>query len=182
MSNVVTADSLKKSIFEGSFDTRMAIVSLYLWLLFGFLSSMVSCDLQRAMQTSMLTRHIVGVISFFFLFTIMDTNKSVHIATILVKTLFVYSIFIMMSKSKKHFAYPLLFILVWDQMMKYHIEYLEARNEDASKWKKVREVTHIAIYVLIFTGFIAYGVRQHNEFGSDFDLKLLVFGHQCRLK
>jgi hypothetical protein len=51
------------------FDYRDAIAGFLLWLLFGFLSSMVSCDLQRFMQSHLLFRHFVGLVSFFFLFT-----------------------------------------------------------------------------------------------------------------
>lgn len=31
------------------FDSKKALAALYLWLLFGFLSTMVSCDLQKWM-------------------------------------------------------------------------------------------------------------------------------------
>ena len=52
------------------FDGKKSLSALYLWLLFGFLSTMVSCDLQKWMVDNTFFRHVIGIIAFFFLFTV----------------------------------------------------------------------------------------------------------------
>ena len=87
-------------ILSKTFDTKFVLTAIYLWLLFGFLSTMVSCDLQRWMRHSSLFRHFVGIISIFLLFTYSDFNNTTHIALLWAKTLFIYVMFLLMMKSK----------------------------------------------------------------------------------
>ena len=57
------------------FDSRTAITGLYIGLLFGFLSTLLSCDIKRFINNSVYFRHFIGLISFFLLFTITDKNN-----------------------------------------------------------------------------------------------------------
>jgi hypothetical protein len=164
-------------------DARTALTGLYLWLLFGYLSSMVNCDLQKLMTENMYFRHIVGIIAFFFLFTVIDKDNKLHIIDIWKKTIFIYAIFLLMIKSKWYFSLPVLSILVVDQTIKTHIEYLTNLNENdknIQEFEKTRSLFYKLMIVIIIIGFIHYSVRQYNEFGKDFSLVKLLLSSKCK--
>lgn len=168
------------------FDSRSALTGLYLWLLFGYLSSMISCDLQKLMTKNNVIRHIVGIVAFFFLFTLIDSqNKShIHIGYIWLKTLIVYLIFILMTKSKWYFSLPVLLIIIIDQSIKFHIEYLNDINssdKSINEFEKLRNILYILLIGLIIVGFTHYGIRQYNEFGNDFSITKLLFTSKCNM-
>ena len=170
---------------SSNFDTRSALSGLYLWLLFGYLSSMVSCDMQRWMQDSLLFRHFVGIVAFFFLFTIIDNNNTTAIYYIWMKTLLVYFIFLLMIKSKWYFSLPVFLILIVDQSLKSHNDYLakkDPNDPEIVKLNQARNGLYIALISLIVIGFIHYFFRQWHEFGKDFSPAKLLFASTCKLQ
>jgi hypothetical protein len=169
-----------------TFDTKSALSALYLWLLFGFLSTMISCDLQRWMVHNQLFRHFIGIVSFFFLFTILDrTNKS-SINEIWIKTIVVYCIYVLMTKSKWQFALPVLILLLIDQSINVHIKYIKAnptenKNKTTDYWTSIRYYLDIIMVVLILLGVIHYIIRQNKEFGKGFSWSKLLFVSKCSI-
>jgi len=167
------------------FDARTAIAGLYLWLLFGFLSTMVSCDIKRFMD-NIYFRHFIGLISFFLLFTITDKENNLNIGGIWIKTFFVYFIFLMMTKSKWFFSIPVLLLLIIDQSYKFEIDFIQKDKKNSTYYHKqhnydnIRKPLDYAIIILIVIGFIHYAVRQYNQFGSKFSFTKLLLYHTCR--
>lgn len=173
-------------VLNKTFDVKFALSALYLWLLFGFLSSMVSCDLQRWMMSNWLFRHVIGIISFLLLFTIIDTSNQVSINILIAKTLIVYFIFILMTKSKWYYALPVLILLTIDQLCKAQVDYY---NKDKEKYKnkienfiKIREILSVLIVLFIIIGFVSYTIRQKNEYKEKFSINRLLFSHECKIK
>jgi len=163
-------------------DSQSEIIGLYLWLLFGYLSSMVTCDLQKLMKDNILFRHFIGIVSFFFLFTIHNSNNC-HIIILLQKTILIYFIFLVMIKSKLYFALPVLFLLIIDQIIKYHKEYLYKKNKldkSIKKYEYLRIIINKIIKFLIIIGFLDYVILQYLEFGNDFLLYKLIFFNNCK--
>ena len=163
-------------------DVRNAIAGLYLWLLFGFLSSIVSCDIKHLMTHNIFFRHIVGIIAFFLLFTVIDTDNDSSVLNIWIKTLYIYFIFLLMTKSKWYFSIPVLLLLVVDQSLKFQIKFEEKRKTNGSTmlYENIRDKLNICIIAIIIIGFIHYAIRQYNEYGSKFSLVKLILHHTCR--
>lgn len=172
-------------------DIRTAITGLYLWLLFGFLSSIVSCDVKRLMTHNVFVRHIVGIISFFLLFTVIESNNQLDVFSIWTKTVYIYFIFLLMTKSKWYFSIPVLLLLVVDQSLKFQIKFEESRKENKEKenkendptilrYENIRNNLYVCIIALIVAGFVHYTFRQYNEYGSKFSLVKLLLYHSCR--
>ena len=167
---------------SNTFDTKTALSGLYLWLLFGYLSTMVSCDLQRWMRDSLLFRHFVGIIAFFFLFTVLDTSNKAPIAALWIKTFFIYAIFLMMVKSKWYFAVPVLLLLVGDQSLKVHADYISKDGKDKKTVYQIdyyRQLINKLIIALVVGGFFHYMFRQWNEFGDQFSFSTFLFSYGC---
>jgi hypothetical protein len=168
------------------FDARTAIVGLYLWLLFGFLSNMVSCDIKRFMN-NVYFRHFIGVVAFFLLFTITDKDNDLNIGSVWLKTFFIYFIFLMMTKSKWFFSIPVLILLIIDQSYKFEIDFIEKNKKETikhdnkiQKYENIRKYLYYAIITLIVVGFIHYALRQYKQFGSKFSFTKLLLYHTCK--
>ena len=176
------------------FDARTAIAGLYLWLLFGFLSNMVSCDIKRFMNNTYF-RHFIGLVSFYLLFTITDKDNNLNIVSIWLQTFFVYFIFLMMTKSKWFFSIPVLLLLIIDQSYKFQIDFIqkdkkeskdnkdnkEIKNDNkVETYENIRKYLYYTIIILIVIGFIQYAVRQYKEFGSKFSFSKLLFYSSCK--
>ena len=167
-------------------DIRTAIAGLYLWLLFGFLSSIVSCDVKRLMTNNVFVRHIVGIISFFLLFTVIESDNHLDVFSIWTKTVYIYFIFLLMTKSKWYFSIPVLLLLVVDQSLKFQIKFEEKRKEKKENdptilgYENIRNNLYVCIIALIVAGFAHYTFRQYNEYGSKFSLVKLLLYHSCK--
>ena len=184
-------------------EIRTAVAGLYLWLLFGFLSSIVSCDINRLMTHNVFFRHVVGIISFFLLFTVLEPDNEMDIFSIWTKTIYIYFIFLLMTKSKWYFSIPVLLLLLVDQSLKFQINFEKQKEvkemgetgetgetgekvengENGStivRYENIRNKLNVSIIALIVVGFLHYTFRQYNEFGPKFSLVKLVFYHSCR--
>ena len=166
-------------------DVRTAIAGLYLWLLFGFLSTMVSCDIKRLMTTNVYVRHVVGIISIFLLFTVIETENELDIFSIWMKTVYIYFIFLLMTKSKWYFSIPVFLLLIIDQSLKFQIKFEENKKQETTKplvarYENIRNHIYTGIMGLIVVGFLQYAVRQYNDYGSNFSLVKLLLHHNCK--
>jgi hypothetical protein len=157
---------------SGTFDTTNALSSMYLWLIFGFMSALLNCDLQRMIQNNPLMMHAFGLTAFFFLFTVLDSKNNNSVLNIWLKTMFIYVLFILMTKSKWYFIIPVLALLLVDQSIKKDILFRNDRGEDVVAYKKTQEwltyvINNIIIFIIII-GTIHYAYIQKKEYGSRF--------------
>jgi len=184
MSDWINTSEFTK-VFNTSFDTKTGLASLYLWILFGFLASMINCDFQRWINSNILFRHFVGIIGFFLLFSVITVDGSSPIGDVWLKTIFVYGIFLLMIKMKWYFSVPIFLILIVDQSMKVQQEYLKRKDKKDPSLKKIETVRNYfnpLICVLAIVGFSFYAIRQKNEFGKNFSWIKLLFHSTCKTK
>jgi hypothetical protein len=171
-----------------TFDTTNAISGMFLLLIFGYLAAMLNCDLQRMLMQHPLWIHLFGLTAFFFLFTIIDTNNKSSIGIVWLKTVLIYVLFVLMTKSKWYFVVPVLVMLLIDQSVKKDIAIREAKGEDTSKYRKRQEtltkILNITIIVVIVAGTLHYMIFQKLEYKSNFSLFQFFFGvnRNCKEK
>jgi hypothetical protein len=151
------------------------------------LSSIVSCDIKHLMTHNIFFRHIVGIIAFFLLFTVIDTDNESDVFNIWMKTMYIYFIFLLMTKSKWYFSIPVFVLLVVDQSFKFQIKFEEKQKEKRKNngptmalYENIRDKLNVCIIALIVIGFMHYAIRQYNEYGSKFSLVKLILHHTCR--
>lgn len=166
--------------FSGTFDTTNAMSGMFLWVVFGYLSVLLNCDLQRFLRNHPAVVHLFGVVAFFFLFTLLDSNNKTSIGVIWFKTFFVYLLFVLLTKSKWYFAVPVLGLLLLDQTLKKNVLIKEAAGEDVAKNREFQQdatsLINKAIIVLIVLGTLHYMHLQYKEYGSGFSLAKFFFG------
>ena len=163
--------------FSGTFDTTNALASMFLWLIFSFLSIMINCDLQRFIRSNPLFFHLIGLLAFFFLFTLLDSNNTSSIGIIWIKTIFIYLLFLCLIKSKWYFIIPVLGLLLIDQTIKKDIAFKKNRDptQDLSINKKISQYINIFIIVLIIIGTIHYMFLQKKQHKDNFSLFKFFF-------
>ena len=168
-----------------TFDTSSALAGLYLWLLFGFFTSLLGCDLQRLVSQNMYIKHFLALISFFFLFTLLDPGNRSSISQIWLKTVLVYVLFVMSTKSKAWASILILVLLIIDQTLKTQLNYLNTQESpDAaviSRLEQWRRLLYQLMIVVIVAGFAHYYIYQKGEYGDTFNLPSFIFGTpKCR--
>ena len=159
-----------------------SLSNVYLWIIFGYLSSMIGCDVQNLMINNLTVRHIVGLVTFFFLFTSIDKNSAhQHVAILWLKTIILYVIFIMVSKSSWHFSAPVLVLLVIDMCIKTQEDYYSTNGiyYNIQLYSTIHKVIYITIVLLAFIGILANGVYEKEQLGDAFNLTKFVFDYKC---
>lgn len=167
--SVKTDTIVKTEPPEQGFDTNTALAGLYLWLMFGYLSTLLSCNVQRLLTNNIYVKHFMAIICFFFLMTAIDKDNKLHPIAALKKTAIVYVVFMLSVKSR---ILPLyMIILLIDQIVLLYINYLEnkKKTKDIEYWKKIRDYTFKGFIILSVLGFIDYGLIKYDKFGSSTD-------------
>ena len=81
---VKTSDKIKPVKY---FDTSTALAGMYLWLLFGFFSSLLGCDLQRAVTNNIYIKQIIknmykgSITSYIFLMSMINKKDIIPVIT-----------------------------------------------------------------------------------------------------
>jgi hypothetical protein len=163
-----------------TFDTTFALSAMFLWIIFSYLANMLNCDLQRLLKSSLLVVHISGILAFFFLFTLLDPNNKSSIGAIWLKTLFVYILFVAMTKSKVFFVVPVLILLLIDQSLKKEVAIREAKGlpDEVFKGRQeyISKIINITIIVIIAIGSLHYLYLQSIQHRNKFSFKQFFFG------
>lgn len=170
---------------SGTFDTTNALSCMFLWLIFGYLASMVNCDIQRFLHHYPIVFHSFGFLAFFFLFTLLDSNNKSSIWIVWAKTIFVYLLFVLMTKSKWYFVLPVLALLLIDQSIKKQVAFLKASQKDTQKLEefqnKATKAINILIIVLIIIGTLDYMRMQKIEYRDRFSFyKFFMITTECK--
>jgi len=104
-------------------------------------------------------------------------DNTLSLSEIWWKTLLIYGLFIMLTKSKIQYVGIVLLLLLGDQCVNSTIQSKLQKNkdEDVSKLKTARTYIKYVIFGVILVGFISYFFRQLNDH-KDFSIFTLFFG------
>lgn len=171
--------------FSSSFATTNAMSGMYLWLLFGLLSSHINCDMRRIMSSNKIAMHMISLIAFFFLFTVVDSSNNSNLLTTWVKTVVVYVLFVMTTKSKWYFVIPVLGFLFIDQSLKKHYSFEKAELEKngksidettEKKYENLIKLINIAMIAVIVVGMLHYMWLQKIQYKDKFSISKFFLG------
>jgi hypothetical protein len=122
-------------------------------------------------------------IVFSFIITPRDGALTIENSRRLLGKILVFVIFLLIIKSKWYYSLPVFLLLVIDQSLKVHSEFLKSVNKDDPNivsTEKIRKTMSYIIYILIIMGFIAYGIRQYYDYGMNFSWIKLLFYSSCK--
>lgn len=162
------------------YDSTFILSSALLWIMFGYLGKMLSCDLIRALSNP-LVMHLVGLTSFFFLFAVVNNNSGNHLGLIWLKTVVSYTLFVMLGKTKWYYTVPVIALLMIDQSLKLQCQYYQSIDDsyNPAGIDGARTVISYIIYGLIIVGFVFYVMKQRADFGNDFSWDKLLMVYDC---
>jgi len=165
------------------FDTSDALTLIILWIVFGYLTVMLNCDIQRLLMNHPVFLHAMALVVFFFLFTTLDPKNQADAASIAIKTFFVYIVFLLITKSKWYFALPVIVLLLIDQGIKRWEDSTNVSVSDRiTKNKTYVYSSKFVIMTLVILGTIDYARIQKNEYKSQFSWFKFFFGLSNRCK
>jgi Ca2+/Na+ antiporter len=177
----------------------------YIILVAKYFDKMLSCDFQRFMETNILAKHVLAFISAFYVIVITETDKENTDKTMFdyfVTTLSIYLIFLLSTKAKAQYVFPMLLLLLIDQLLKV---YVDTKENKAKKEKEqglpqeyqgenknnlteidiisiIRKILGYSIIILIIVGFFSYYFRQRAEFGESFSTSKFILGtFKCKM-
>ena len=164
---------------ETSFDGTGSFAMLYLWMIFGYLGVLLNCDLQKMISQHAVLRHALAIIAFYFLFTALDPNNNVHVIYVFLKTIIVYCLFVLATKTRWYFSGIALLLLFIDQVIKNHISYLEKQEapiETRELLTKTRRYILWLLIAVIIIGNIDYIIKQKSDHSVAFSWTTFILG------
>ena len=158
---------------------------------------MLSCDFQRFMETNILAKHAVAFISAFYVIVLTETDKEDNDKSMLdyfLTTLVIYGIFVLSTKAKAQFVFPMLILLLVDQLLKVYMDMREKKTKKENKKEEdkgelstssletIRLLLGYGIMGFITVGFLSYYFRQRSEFGANFSTSKFILGtFKCKM-
>lgn len=142
--------------------------------------------MQLWMKDNVVFRHFVGIVAFFFLFTVLDQKNQRGIKEVWTKTIIVYAVFVLMTKSKWYFSLPVLILLVIDQNIRIHVQDIKKRsandgNETTRKYEEMQRAIDVLLGILVVMGAGHYAYRQKKEFKDDFGWNKFFLMSKCKV-
>lgn len=164
-------------------DITTVFSAIILWLIFGFFSPLLNCNLQHLLTKNVFAKHIGCIICVFFLIAVFVAPPTQELGVTWIQTLILYVFFIMATKSKLFPIIVVLVLLVIDQSIRLEIERRLALDPDAdvSNWNKARTYLLYIIAILIVMGCAWYYVIKYQEYGESFSNVTFFFGsNSCK--
>jgi len=159
-------------------ELKDALLLLYVIMVSSFLEPLFSCDLQRLFTESIVAKHILGIISTFFLITLTNEDEIRSLPEMFKTTGIIYGMYILSIKSKARFALLMLGTLTADQILRVQVGIINKRDTEKvardgdlalkNKLIKVRAAMTWVIVALIVGGMLHYYIRARMEFGDQF--------------
>jgi len=167
-------------------ELKDSLLLLYIVMVAGYLESLFSCDLQRLFSESILAKHVLAIISVFFLITLTNEKEIKSLPEMFKTTGIIYGLYILSTKAKSVFVIPMLCTLFADQILRVQVDIIDrreteklARDGDAAMRAtliKIRAAMTWIIVALIVGGMLHYYIRARLEFGPAFSTATFFAG------
>lgn len=155
---------------------------LYLIVAANFVEDLFSCDLRRALASSLLMKHAVLILGSVFWVAESYVNDGSHFAALLAKAIGVYVLFVMSTKSQMWALAPILGLIICDQLVRLYVKTSsDESSTNLDRMERLRIGLQAACVLLIVVGFVSYAVKQKADHGSDFSMARFLLGTlKCR--
>lgn len=168
------------------FGALPAIMIFYLLIFGNYVAELLPCKLQAFISKSIIARHIIGFFTLMFFVVLSERSfisGQLSITEILGKTLIVYMIFLISSRSDVLFwsigTGLLLVYYVIDLYEKEHPD--DKDSETGETLKLVLKILGPLILSVYIMGCVVYLGEKRNEFGKNFQLRKFFMGRPyCR--
>ena len=160
-------------MLANTFDTMTALSAMYLWLLFGFFTPMLSKQLQQEVAVNPMLKQILAFVTFFFLMSVVDQSNTASIGNTIIKSVIVYALFLMSTKNTLWFSLSVIAMLVMDQLIRIEIQ--NRKNKGTKTLELFRTILYYLIIVTVAVGFGMYYLKQKANYGNQFTFSKFLF-------
>lgn len=152
---------------------------IFMWLLFNNLASIINCDVQNEIQTNPVAFHLICYTTVLFIF-VMRPNPTLTFDQSIVVSIFVYLLFILMTRSRWYFVLPGLAMI---GLYYIHKNYTTNKNDEPMDKDNHRSMDRlmIALFVMItIFGVHDYWRFEKSRLGNSFNTtKFFLANRPC---
>ena len=172
-----------------SINDAFPVYSIFIFILLiaaGEILRIFPCSVADIIENNIYMKHFIGFLTMIFFVVLVVPIPDKKLNNILSKSVLMYAIFIIISKTESQFFIPVIILLgITYLLILKKVEYRETieRKENIQETlEKIDTVVLInnsilvVIAVLIIIGFVLYIGRKKYEYGSDFSYITFIFG------
>lgn len=176
---ITNTDHLLKGIF------------LFVFIISGnYLGELLGCRLIELLNTSILTKHLLGFLTLYITLAIsVDLNSSLF--ELFYKSIIIYIIFILSSRTTKYINFLILILLIISFIVQLYKDRLNKKKEEKIITKEEKNhFTYITYYnytvivllvILITIGLLIYIGEQKRSYNEQFNLYTFFVGNlECK--
>ena len=144
------------------FDISLLSTELLMFCLVvggNYIGDLFSCGIQDRFNTSMISKHIIGIMTMFFFVVIANKKSDSSISNLIIKTIVLYSIFIGISITDNKYTLPLIVLIFTIFLINiYTTKYLKNMSKEKEEnIIKLGEKINKYILIIFILG-LTYGI------------------------
>lgn len=161
------------------------IILFYLLIGANYLATTFPCSMQRALQTNVLLKHVLGVMFLYFSVYMTTTTSNPYKGVLVAFGL--YAIFLLttrMTPWSLMTIFTIMFVILYlEHVKKYH---MEKHPDDMTSVKMIGYAQHmgeVVVFVVLLIGVIMYLGEKSREYKKDWHWGKFIFGvNACKFK
>jgi hypothetical protein len=163
------------------FSALPAIMIFYLIIFGNYAAQLLPCRLQAFINKSILARHIIGFFTLVFFVVLSERSfisGKLNVTEILFKSMIVYIIFLISSRSNVVFwSIGTFMLLIYYVIDLYRKEHPDKKDEDTGETLElILKVLGPLILATYIFGCVVYLGEKRNEFGKNFKIRKFFMG------
>jgi hypothetical protein len=159
-----------------------ALFVLYLLISANFLAELYGCRLQALLRSSMLMKHVLGIMTLLFFGVMADpTIADRPVLHALAVGVAMYAIFIMTIRTHLKVMLAVLCMLLGIYLLSLYRKRRDATQRDSSHIQMAQVILVALAGAVTLGGFVAYAMDKQSEYGNQFDWGTFILGKPaCR--
>lgn len=170
-------------------SVALPVFAFYLLIACNYVKEIFGCQLQNALDNSILAKHAVAFILLFFLVVLVNPELAdTRIPQTFALSVGIYAWFLMTTRTPLWVTFVVLLLLLASYLASIaKARYVKDSTKDAAEnaaAKKARMLQYVFAYAalgLSVLGFVLYAIEKKREYGSKFDMMKFFSGTlKCR--
>lgn len=139
-----------------SFDVTYILSILYLWIIFNYFMPIYHNRLHKIVTNNIYYMYI-SLYLFILLFFLTEEDRTLPLNILLFKTIFIFILIILLINSSFYISLIIVILLIFDQSIKYHIQYLHKNkkyDKNINNYIYTRKVLNILIIISVIISLL----------------------------
>jgi len=169
-------------------DTNIFCIFIFFLIIsINFLTETFPCRLQNVLRNNMFVKHMFGLFTMIFFIVLSSKIKNKNILNIVKNSLFLYIIFILITKCDKYFFFIIIVLLgityIINIMKEQEQEQENEINKEKSSEKEdniydnITYILYIIIFIFIILGVLLYMGEKKLEYKKNFNYITFFIGN-----